>query len=573
MRMKIMSSPMAYGRDRKEEDEMAHTKNGSVLSVLLDSEKIIAAMDTHPPEPAAKKGPKLAKPTAKPKATVLTAVLCWVCGGAIYEDQERYDVIMASDSLEHTLCKDCYGKMIQCSDCEEYLNAEAATIVYGGEKVCGSEDDGCLQEYHKCQDCECWVHDDNFITDEHEDIYICRTCYENNYFTCVHCEGIFHCDKYGEDSHCESCWEENHADDNDDDDDDDVCVVQSTSKKWSFDPMAGVTAPIFYSQSGSTVNFECAVKTFYLMYALEERLARKRSELLYTVKRNLTAFSSKFAHALFDYMAVASIGEARHAQWNPASRKIDGFFSHKSRPSRLTVYHEMAQTVDPIASVPALIDIFGSKWRETGYGGEKWKGIVEGYATYPSRTSDIMFIDMAVNKRHNGSLAFDKGIIFKMPEGQTGILSFLDYRREYDLLEFGYQKFHPITPELFSILESAERERVIKSFPRNIKLIDIRWAPPVKWGGIVLKSCDNVPSTESGDSETGDSNECDCPMCKCPNCGKKVGNCVCTEDNNDEGGSDDGETEKIEEKGGYYAHIYNQYREALEILGNVAKRD
>jgi len=285
----------------------------------------------------------------------------------------------------------------------------------------------------------------------------------------------------------------------------------------------------------------------------------------------MTAYSSKFARALFDYMAIASIGEARHAQWNPADKMIKGFYSHELRTNRTLVYSQLAHTVDPIASAPALIEVFGSKWKEQGYGGPKWESIVRGYATYPDRISDVLFIDMVINKRHNGSLAFDKGVIFKMPDGQSRVLSFLDYRREKDLLEFAYNQIYPITPELFTLLEAAERERIIKRFPRDIRIVEIRWSPPVRWGSIVLEACDNVRPVKAVSEGDGDE--------KCLDCGFKLSNCECecteeadnTEQIEGESVNEQASEEISQEE--YYGDIYSKYRETISGLADVAGRN
>jgi hypothetical protein len=298
-----------------------------------------------------------------------------------------------------------------------------------------------------------------------------------------------------------------------------------------------------------------------MLYALEERLHRKRSDLGYIVKKDLAAFSSKFARALFDYMAMASIGEARHAKYTPAEMMIEGFFPEGNRPDRGLVYSSMANKVDPIASAPALSMVFGSDWREKGYGGQKWKSIVDGYATYPDRISDIAFIDMVVNKRHNGSLAFDKGIIFRMPGGQHTILPFLDFRREYDALDLltgrSAVTFYPITPQLFELLECAVRERVISPFYSCIKLTDIRWQPPVKWGDIVLGACQNERYKSPDEKE-----EEMCDWCKHP-----VDDCQCN--NEDEGGECGQEENQPEE---YYDGKYSEYRKAVKGLADMEGR-
>jgi hypothetical protein len=499
--------------------------------------------------------------------------LCWHCDNEIPDNDPQHIRLMASDSNLHVLCDSCDADMVKCNDCDEYLIDSDATRVdnFGandGDYVCSF----CLGSYNKCKDCGVYVSDDNFITDSEYDVYICQGCYDNNYFTCQDCDHIYHADNYAEDGHCEDCWGENHSKDEDDE-------PESGSEPEEPSPVYTSTSPgpQYFQQGGTLVHFECAVKTFYLMYALEERLSRKRSDLAYIVKKDLVVFSSKFARALFDYMAMACIGEARHAQRIPAELMIAGFFPDSGTPTRDEVYCSMASRIDPIASAPALSAVFGSHWATEGqgYGGPKWKSIADAYATYPDRISDISFIDMVINKRHNGSLAFDKGVVFKMPGGQSSILPFLDYRREYDVLDLahayncsvvsGYSHFYPITPELYSLLECAVRERVVGQFPRiAIKLIDIRWAVPVRWGSVVLNACINEAyvmkmQRDKKDSET------------CAECGNKIDDCDCIPVEV----SDHDQAEESTEgflKGGYDG-IYSEYRKTIKGMENVAGRN
>jgi hypothetical protein len=476
-------------------------------------------------------------------------VECFNCNAGITDEDMHHEICMATDSDVHTICDDCMAEMVKCSDCEEYLPKCDATVVDEDEWVC----EACMENYNKCTDCGGYFSDDNFVCDHGNNMHICQGCYENNYFTCEDCCHICHVDYYGEDGHCGECWKDNHEHEEN--------VAEPEPELNLFNAM--LSGPKMFAQSTSLVHFECAVKTFYLMYALEERLHRKRSDLGHIVKKELTVFSNKFARALFDYMALASIGEARNAKWIPAEMMIDGFFSEANRPDRAFVYQALAHTVDPIASAPALSAVFGSNWREKGYGGNKWKSIVDAYATYPDRISDIAFIDMAVNKRHNGSLAFDKGIIFRMPGGQYSILPFLDFRRECDALELltvtsNTANFFPITPRLFELLECAVRERVIPAFPTNIKLVDIKWYPPVKWGDIVLEARDNERYESPDEKEEEE---------MCSDCEHPMDDCQCN--NLDEGGECGQKEEQTEE---YYDGKYSEYRQTVKGLGNMEGR-
>jgi hypothetical protein len=476
-------------------------------------------------------------------------VICFECKEKIPEDGEYSTLRMQCDGDVHVVCESCVEDLYECSGCEEWLNANDITQVDGDKGVC----DACLDAYSKCNDCGTYVSNEESMSDFYTNVYVCAKCYENNYFTCQSCEHIHHVDSYAEDGYCDDCWKEDHPEE-----EDESGYVEPSSK------IQANSGAERYSQGTTLVHFECAVKTFYIMYALEEKLSRKRSDLAYIVKRDLLMFSSKFARALFDYMAMACIGEARHAQWVLAEKQIMGFYPSDNRPPRNEVYDNLAAKVDPISSAPALSEVFGSNWKEKGYGGKKWKSITDAYATYHDRISDISFIDMVINKRHNGSLAFDKGIIFKMPSGPNSIISFLDFRREDDALNFDKMgkeasvKFWPIIPELFDLLECAVRERAIQPFSsKGVRLYDIKWFPPVKWGSVVLEACKNETWVE----------KCkDLEICKVCGCGHKSDDCTCELTSEDEH-----EEENTQSAEGYYDGKYSEYRKTVKGLADMAQ--
>ena len=107
-------------------------------------------------------------------------------------------------------CEDCFNDLFEiCEDCEKYFFSEAMYWIEG-------------KEYHVCQDC---YDNNNYFKCDHCDHYFpnrdrgyenfCQDCFNEYYFECENCGGIFHIDnRYGEDynSYCEECFDEQSND-------------------------------------------------------------------------------------------------------------------------------------------------------------------------------------------------------------------------------------------------------------------------------------------------------------------------------------------------------------------------
>ena len=440
--------------------------------------------------------PELAAPDPEP------SVMCDICEELFMEGNlETLDM----DGDTKQVCANCKSNLLICEDCDEYMQDGDSYKVKTNKKSCKYVCESCSQEYSTCNCCGDKVIDDSFIMDGDHDIYLCVWCYEADYFTCDGCEHIFHSSDYGENGMCCDCAENEENDE----------------EAPIFVPPKGDKKPVV-SFPNKLVSFDVAVKSFYMLCALDEIAARRRDDLHYTINRELKQFSKQFAIALFDYMVIACMGEARHAQWNSNSPyMIKDFFPTEGKPNREYVYHNMASKIDPIASAPALIDVYSERWRNDGYGGLKWLSIVKAFASYPDRISDVTFVDMVVNKRHNGSLAFDKNVRFSVPNASS-IINYLDFRREFDLFEYehlvrfkteyGGISLGPITIDVNNLIMMARRARLIpSSFPATYEFMtrDLKWLEPIKW---VLKSA-KVEGYVA-------------PF-RCSECNKTAGNCGC----------------------------------------------
>lgn len=132
-------------------------------------------------------------------ATGIPARICGCCGHLFDDDEEtlsvdNYDFCDEDCANEYGYhyCDQC-GELSYCSvgvDGQYFCNHLCAEI-YG---------------YRFCTHCDDWVHRDyTYIT--HDDDVICYNCYNDHYFTCEHCDEIYHDDDY-RDGVCCNCDEE-----------------------------------------------------------------------------------------------------------------------------------------------------------------------------------------------------------------------------------------------------------------------------------------------------------------------------------------------------------------------------
>lgn len=90
-------------------------------------------------------------------------------------------------------------------------------------------------------------------------------------------------------------------------------------------------------------------------------------------------------------------------------------------------------------NVQMVKNAFGQYWQSSGYGGRKWKQIVEGMELY-GKISDAAFIDHAVDLEHNGGCVFDKTneqpFLLNCFAGiaQSTLKAFLDIKFSNDIL-------------------------------------------------------------------------------------------------------------------------------------------
>lgn len=135
---------------------------------------------------------------------------CIGCGQVIY-DGDDYE----EDSDGNYLCEDCRDDYVKCDDCGCFVHEDNATWVYDNRGYEIAVCQGCLDDnYFSCEDCGEWHHNDDCYT-TYNDHYICESCRDNDYVTCDDCGALVHCDDYyyserRDRYYCPNCWEDDY---------------------------------------------------------------------------------------------------------------------------------------------------------------------------------------------------------------------------------------------------------------------------------------------------------------------------------------------------------------------------
>jgi len=130
------------------------------------------------------------------------------------------------------------------------------------------------------------------------------------------------------------------------------------------------------------------------------------------------------ANAMFDYLAIASLGEARHSH-------VACYNAYVNLPKgvhRVEVYKE-AHLFEPMQFLPVLSELFNRrKWREQ-FGGKSWgKGVDMALSYLKGELSPVLFVDSAVWLHHNTGVIFNKPLIF-IDGGRLVFRKVLDAKR------------------------------------------------------------------------------------------------------------------------------------------------
>lgn len=201
-------------------------------------------------------------------------------------------------------------------------------------------------------------------------------------------------------------------------------------------------------------------------------------------------YAPKFAKTLFDYLAIACIGEARHSSGASKVKWALPFGGCRSN------VYEIALEYNPFDFLVKLRDqIFKGKW-PSGYGGARWGKLCDRALKY-HQVSDVLFIDYCINSMHNGGLAFNKGILLHTEGWDSGVfITLLNYRNKCkSFIEEGWEKYLYYAPnhkrlllsDVYEFVERATKLGLVNVAVHEIEKCDYLYFPSLKWGDGIIE--------------------------------------------------------------------------------------
>ena|SRR3990167_353661 len=148
-------------------------------------------------------------------------------------------------------------------------------------------------------------------------------------------------------------------------------------------------------------NLTPAVCTYYILHELplQVNLTVKQTKIVSKDKGSLVSVLSQI---YYDYLPLACIGEARHADHNCDHGRI--------KELRLLNDRNSAQTqglkCDPEQFMPILYKLFGLRWSGS-FGGKSWRNITLAWMRRNELPPDL-WVQQCVDFMHNNGYIFDK---------------------------------------------------------------------------------------------------------------------------------------------------------------------
>lgn len=201
----------------------------------------------------------------------------------------------------------------------------------------------------------------------------------------------------------------------------------------------------------------------------------------------------KLSEAIYAYLFLASMGEARHAHDNIAKTfySPDLPFIGNGNSSARQLCYKQGKQFDVKASQPGLKQIFGQEWHGHGIGGENWYNIADAIEMYWTKPPGF-FIDHVADLHHNNGTAFSKEtstvINFQTNTFAGRITKFLQWKTHHNILgSADAGVFMRLTPDVNKLWSTAYRELHPEGSAPYIETAqDWAWEP-VKWGDKVLR--------------------------------------------------------------------------------------
>lgn len=182
------------------------------------------------------------------------------------------------------------------------------------------------------------------------------------------------------------------------------------------------------------------IQDFYVLEKLnhvtkltsQKTMSRKDTKLYDDVADAFAILSRLLAESMYQYLTLASIGESRHASQQLAR----SYYVPELMGGEREESYKEAKGYNQVQSLTLLKEvIFFQDW-DDGYGGPKWREIVEGALMY-GKVPDAVFIDHCVDLQHNGGTAFSKPTygFLHFSLDFTDLHSYLELKSNYDVLK------------------------------------------------------------------------------------------------------------------------------------------
>jgi len=226
---------------------------------------------------------------------------------------------------------------------------------------------------------------------------------------------------------------------------------------------------------------------YYILEALSydlrdvELYERGLERLQNDVEKARLLLTENLAQMLYDYCALISYGEARHAGGRT-------WLIPQLAGTRESVY-ETSLHYDPQHPVTDWVmkKVFnGENWSSgTAYGGKKWL-IIWRSLQYYHKWPKGAYIDYVVDLAHNGGLIFNKNQVRYSTEiiidkDVNSLQSFLDFKKEYDLLRHRYRNRLKVA---FKTMSLVQRWETLRGKETQVELYDTGDGDPFRYNPI-----------------------------------------------------------------------------------------
>ena len=268
------------------------------------------------------------------------------------------------------------------------------------------------------------------------------------------------------------------------------------------------------------LDLPAAVAGFYVQEAViagingmqENTMTIRLEDKIHEFKAIHQKYADRLAGAFFDYIALASFGEARHApsqaecyipqicyKWNRDDEQQNIYVREES--------YRHALQFDPYRFLPALATLFYDvKWRDA-YGGKRWANIAQAGMMY-KKVSSTVFVDHAVDLSHNGGSMFSKNVLFQAYDAHSYI-HMLHIKRNSSILED--EKFLQtfiVAQNARPFLKLAAKLGLIPaSMIYGCTYIPIEFPETIKWGMLPIMESDILPCKNNPLDEGFDEND------------------------------------------------------------------